>query len=258
MSRFSLLPRQRTAGLTLMEILVVVAIILVLAVISLPVISVVKQRANKVKATKLMQNLGAAAGGYVQDNNGEFPKEDAKGKDDWGSARDPASKDAWYNALPKRMGSRSVAEFADDPRAFYTEANPLFVPGAEYPGSDKKLAKPLFAIAINSKLQRRNEDGVKVPLRIGSITEPVRTVLFLEQGLPSEKKTNPVQSKYNGSPKGSAKSFVGRYSGQGILTFMDGHAESADPKETLNENGSFPYPQTDFIWTRDREEDPNK
>lgn len=249
---------RRSAGFTLMEVLVVVAIILVLVVITVPVITVVKQRANKVKAMKLMQNLGAAAGSYSADNENMLPKEDAKSKDTWAAAADPNSRDAWYNALPKYMGSRSVGEFSNDPRAFYTDANPIYVPGAKYPESDKKLAKPLFAIAINTKLQRKNEDGDKPRLRLPNIAEQSQTVLFLEQGLPSEKKTNPVQSKYDGSPKGSAKSFVGRYSGLGVLTFVDGHAETADPKLLLNENGSFPYPQTEMIWTSSREEDPNK
>ncbi len=258
MPKFHSSRHRRCTGLTLMEVLVVVAIILVLVVITVPVINVVKNRANKVKALKLMQALGTASGSYVADNDGMLPKEDAKGKDTWSNAADPDSADAWYNKLPKYLGGRSVGEYANDPKAFYTEENPLYVPGATYPESDKKLRQPLFAIAINTKLQRKNEDKVKPRLRLANIPEPSVTVLFLEQGLPSEKKTNPVQSKYDGSPKGSAKSFVGRYSGQGVLTFVDGHAETADPKAMLNENGSFPFPPTEVVWGSSREEDPNK
>ena len=250
---------RRNAGITLMEVLVVVAIILVLAVITVPVIQAIKKKAYQAKAMKLMQNLGVAAGAYTADNNGQLPKEDASGKDSWASAQDPANADAWYNVLPKKyMGSRSVAEFANDAKAFYTEANPLFVPGAEYPDTDKKLRAPLFAIAINSKLQRKNEAGDKPPLRMANITAPSQTVLFLEQGLPSEKKTFAVQSKYDGKPKGTAKTFIGRYSGLGVLTFVDGHAELVDPKDTLEENGQFPFPPDGIIWCKTPEENPNE
>jgi hypothetical protein len=85
-------------------------------------------------------------------------------------------------------------------------------------------------------------------------------VALLEQGLLNEDRTLAVQSKkdYDGSPKGSAKSFVGRYGGKGVLQFFDGHAELVEVRRVLTETGQFPFPQTDIVWTPTPEENPNK
>jgi hypothetical protein len=92
------------------------------------------------------------------------------------------------------------------------------------------------------------------------ITSPSKTVGLLEQGCLNEDRTLSVQSKndYDGAPKGSAKSFVGRYNGEGVLFFLDNHAEFVKVRDTLTESGDFPFPQTDIVWTRTPEENPNK
>lgn len=248
---------RRLSGFTLMEILVVIAIILVLAVITMPVLSVIRTRANKVTAMNTMRGLGAAVGNYLSQNDNFLPPEDASGSDSWTAAADPANVNVWYNSLPKQMGMKTVGQFASEPEKFYTKENLLFLPGAVYPETTKKLVRPLFAIAINTKLQRKDADGAK-KARMSDVTKPERTVLFLEQGLPSEKKTVPTQPKYDGSPKGSAHSFVGRYSGQGVLTFCDGHAEGTAVEDTMEITGRFPFPPREIIWCRTPEEDPNK
>lgn len=239
-----------------MEILVVIAIIMVLAVITLPVMNVIRTRANKVTAMNTMRSLGGAVGNYLSQNDNFLPPEDSSGIDTWTAAADPLNVNVWYNSLPKQMGMKTVGQFASEPEKFYTKENLLFLPGAVYPDSTKKLVRPMFAIAINTKLQRKDASGAK-KARMSDITKPERTVLFLEQGLSSEKKL-PVQPKYDGSPKGSAHSFVGRYSGQGVLTFCDGHAESMAVEDTMEVTGRFPFPPRDIIWCRTSDEDPNQ
>ena len=241
-----------------MELLVVIAIIVVLAAIAFPVYSTVRQRSNKAAALNVMRQLASATAAYMSQNDSELPREDAKGTDDWMAAADPLNVKAWYNALPKLLGMKTVGEYANFPRDYYTKQNLLYLPGATYPEGDKKLVLPLFAVAINTKLQRKDAEGDKHPVKYGQITNPAKTVLFLEQGLPDEKKSVPTQNKYDGSCKGSARSFVGRYGGQGVITFVDGHAEVADPAELLTETGRFPFPPEGVHWTRSADEDPNK
>lgn len=250
--------RSHNHGFTLMELMVVIAIILVLAAIAFPVFTTVQQRANKGVAIQAMRQLASASAAYTSQNDGELPHEDTTGTDDWRAAADAANDKAWYNALPKLMGTRTVGDYAKTPREFYTKQNFLFLPGATYPEGDKKLVMPFFAIAINTKLQTRGKNDEKPPVKLAQLMNASKTVLFLEQGLPTEKRAHPTQKKYDGSCKGSAKSFVARYGDQGALCFVDGHVEMVDAKDILTETGAFPFPPEGIIWSVNADVDPNK
>jgi type II secretory pathway pseudopilin PulG len=252
-------PLASSGAFTKFEILVVIAIVVVLAAVAVPVYSAMRQRAHKAVAMEKIKALGGALTNYAAQNAGALPAEDVQGPDDWQTVGKPEAKDAWYNALPRLIGKKGAGDYAGTPADFYKDENILFLPGAGYP-ENKKIREPIFAIAFNTKLERTDSSGTKERTRLDQITQPSRTVVLLEQGLPSEKKTLEIQSKkdYDGSPKGSAKSFVGRYAGQGILYFADGHAELVPVKDTLTETGRFPFPQSEYVWTRTPEEDPNK
>ena len=243
-----------------MEVLVVVAVILVLAAIAFPVYSLMRQRSGKAAALKAMKELGSGLSMYTSQHSGTLPAEDASGTDSWKNVAKPEANEAWYNAIPRLLGRKGAGDFASSPRDFYTKENMLYLPGATYPDSDKKLREPLFAIAFNTKLQRRDAEGKKKPTKQSDIVNPSRTAILLEQGLPDEPKTLDVQTKndYDGSCKGSAKSFVGRYGGEGTILFADGHVELVDARNLLTETGAFPFPQTTVIWTCTPEENPNK
>lgn len=240
-----------------MEILVVVAIILVLAAIALPVYSSVRSRSNKVVAMNNMRQITTALISYAGQNDGDFPLENIGTGETWSNAALPVGAKVWYNVLPRMVGNKGVGDYANSPRDFYGKENLLFLPGAQYPTSDKKLIRPLFAFAMNTKLQRKDESGQKSKAKLSQITLPSRTVAFLEEGLPGEPKASPVQPKYEGECKSAGRSFVERYGGQGIVTFLDGHAESLTVKDLLTETGKLIFPQTNIVWTRTPEEDPN-
>ncbi len=264
---------RRANGFTLMEILVVMAIITVLAAIAFPIIGQVRRNSNKAAALNTMRNLGSAVGNYAAQHDGELPEEDLKGKDDWAATSQLGAEKVWYNALPRIMGAKGVGDFVKDgnPATYYTPQNILFLPGATYPA--KKLVKPLFAIAINTKLHRNQpaegsknkKDEAKANVRLSAIKNTARTVMFIEQGLPNEGKAHDTISKgdYDGSCKGSAKSFVARYGGKGIIAFVDGHAEESSGKDMLDSSGQIIWDSTNantssaLIWTADPMENPN-
>jgi prepilin-type N-terminal cleavage/methylation domain-containing protein len=257
----------RSLGFTLMEILVVIAIIVVLAAIAFPIYGRIKSKANMGHATNIMRQLGSAVGAYAAQNNGELPAEDTKGKDDWQVIGQPEADKAWYNSLPKVMNAKPVGDFARERReaAFYTKENVLFLPGAQYP-EGKKMARPYFAIAINGRLQRKDKDGKKAEVRMNNIVNPSNTVIFLEQGLPGEPKAHETISKnaYDGAPKGNAKSFVARYTGKGLIAFVGGNVREVAGKELLSDTGDILWSpeqattdQSAIVWTPDPKDDPN-
>ena len=245
----------------------VIAIIVVIAALTWPLIVRYRTKANELEALRLMRDLGAATLTYSAENNGELPREDAKGTDTWDAVADPENATAWYNALPKQMTKPAVIDFVASPKKFYTKANPLFLSGATYPNEAKRMRQPLFAIAINTKLQRKDPETDKKPVaKQSQITNPSRTPLFLEQGLPGERSDEGIdlqkKSNYDGAPKGSAKSFVGRYFGFGHILLVDGRVQKFEPSELLTDRGEFFFPpdtsRLGLIWCRTPEEDPNK
>jgi prepilin-type N-terminal cleavage/methylation domain-containing protein/prepilin-type processing-associated H-X9-DG protein len=245
-------------GFTLIELLIVVAVVVALAAIGTSIYRSSKERANQSAALQKMKTLGAAFATYTVDSNGALPAEDSLGSDDWLSAAKPENEGAWYNALPKLMGAKSVGELGQsDPAGLYDKSHPLHIPGAPYPGASKRLAKPAFAVAMNSRLQRKGEDGLKPPGKLDQIQAPGKTVILFERGLPNDKKTMPAQSGFDGSPKGNAGAFAARHNQKGSLIFADGHAELKSASDLLTTAGGIIVPQNSIVWTMNPDEDPN-
>ena len=244
-------------GMTLIETLVVVAIIVALAAIAIPVVTSFQHRANRARAAEKLRSIGVAFAAYTIDNSDMLPWEDSPGTDDWQAVAAVENEDVWYNALPRDMGFASGADLAANPALFYENSYPLYLPGAPYPKSDKKLGKPYFAMGMNSRLQRKNEAGEKVRGTLAQIQNPTQTVIFLERGMPADKKTSPGQKNFSASPKANPRAFVARYNGTGMLIFTDGHIEVHAVSEMITTAGLIPVPQIDVIWTNDPDDDPN-
>jgi prepilin-type processing-associated H-X9-DG protein len=244
---------------SLQELVFAVIVILVLVGIAFLAYKPFRINTHKVAALHAMKQLGNGLSMHIAHANG-LPAEDSPGGDTWANAAKAEASDTWYNALPRLLGRKGVGDFASSPRAFYTKENLLYLPGAIYPDSDKRMRQPLFPIAFNSKLRGKDSGDRKVKTKLADITSPARTVIFFERGLPDERRTlqSQTENDYDGSCKGSAKSFVGRYNGKGFLLFLDGHVEEMDARDILTESGDIPFPPTDFIWMRTPEENPNK
>jgi len=251
------LPFFRRPGFTLMELIVVVAVIVVLAAIGFTVAQNAREEAELVQATQKMKNIGEAFVAYTADSGGILPLEDAVGLDDWETARKPENAEVWYNVLPLSLGFPAVADLADKPEEFYDESYPLSLRGVRYPKGAKKFRRPYFAFAINSRLQRRDENGNKEPGTLAAIVDHGRTVAFLERGLPSDRKVSRAQRGFTGGAKANPRAFAARHNKKGVLIFIDGHAEVRGVYELIERNGRIIYPQQRVIWTPDPEEDPN-
>jgi prepilin-type N-terminal cleavage/methylation domain-containing protein/prepilin-type processing-associated H-X9-DG protein len=236
-------PIRRREGFTLMEVLVVVAIILVLAAILVPTVVALQNRAHKATATKIIKDLCSTASLYAGENNDDLPQEDVKGSDSWAAAQDPQNAKAWYNALPKMMGRRNVADLATTPRAFYTKENILFLPGATYPESDRKLVKPLFAIGINNKLQRKDADGKKPPSSEFRSQIPPALRYFWSRDFRARRRPRRCRAtRILTAPRRPAPLLPGRYGGKGIIGFVDGHAEEWLRQGSTHRDEHVPVP----------------
>ena len=248
----------RKQGFTLIEVLIVVAISAALAAVGVSLYRSSKQRANQTVALQKMKSLATVLVTYTVENNGALPFEDATGTDDWVNAAKPENQAAWYNALPRLMQAPSVGELGQtNPEGFYREDYPLFIPGAPYPGPTKHLRVPTFAIAMNSRLQRKGDDGIKKAGRYEQIQEPSKTVIILERGMPKDKKTMPAQRGFSGSPKANPRAFAARHNQKGSLIFADGHAELHAASDLITAGGAIIFPQTSIVWTFNPDDDPN-
>ncbi len=250
--------RRTHQGFTLIEVLITVSIIIALAAIAIAISRSMKEKANQVRAMQKLRGIGTAFSAYVAEHNGMLPLEDAAGTDDWSNAAKPESQDAWYNALPKLMNAPSVGEIGvSNPSRFYDDTYPLYIPGAPYPSKSKRESVPMFAVGMNSRLQRKSEEGIKTRGMFSMIIDPPKTVIFLERGMPNDKKTMSAQRGFDASPKANPRAFAARHSQKGALIFADGHVELHAASELLTPNGSIIVPQTSIVWTMNPETDPN-
>ena len=247
----------RLRGFTLVEVLVCIAIVAGLAVIGISISNSSREKAHLVSANEKLRSLGSALVAYTTDSNGLLPFEDSPGTDDWTTAADPVNSEAWYNALPRQMGFEGVGDLGRSPETFYSDSYPIYIDGAPYPSSDKKLGTPYFAVGMNSRLQRKDDDGIKKQGKLAMIRDPGRTVAFLERGMPGDKKTNKAQKGFDAGPKANPRAFAARHNQKGVLVFIDGHAEMRAVSDLIGKGGLINFPQTTVVWTMDPDEDPN-
>jgi type II secretory pathway pseudopilin PulG len=237
--------------------MIAVALLAALLGIGVSLYRTAKQRSNQAMAMQKMKAMGAAFASYTTEKNGLLPFEDAPGTDDWVNAAKPEAAEAWYNALPRLMNSPSVGELAlTNPAGLYEQNHPLFIPGAPYPGPDKRLSAPTFALGMNSRLQRKDDAGIKKQGRLEMIQAPSSTVVLLERGMPGDKQVMPAQRGFDGSPKANPRAFAARHNQKGCLIFADGHAELRACSELLTPAGAIIVPQTSIVWTFNPDDDP--
>ncbi len=242
----------------MMEILVGAAVLVIALGIGSTMISSGQIKRNKADALKKLNKMGIALTDYLSETNGEFPLEDATGKDNWLNAATEQAENVWYNALVSQMGSTPVGELGDNPASqFYQSSYPLFLPGADYP-KKKREGKPYFAFGFNSSLQVKPENSTEdIPANRSGIQHPDRTVALLERGVKKSEETSKLQGGFDGSPKANVKNFVGRYKGRGHILFVDGHVEEFSFEDLTDAMGRAVNGQENVYWTGDPDKRPN-
>ena len=150
-------------GVTLVELLITISIIMVLASLLVPMIGWVRQSTQQGQCQNNLRQLGAAVWIYAQLNGDRIPA-----SRNFGSLK-PTQSFAWFHRLPPLMSSRTVAQgggtFFQCP-LFNGEGAGLL--SNEVPKSYK----------MNSKIdQERNR---YIPFRFNLISDPRDVVLFVD------------------------------------------------------------------------------
>ena len=81
--------REGCEAFTLIELLIVIAIVVVLLGVTLPVLSTVREKGREVTCLANLRQIGVAYYGYAQDHGGCFPNSEALGNSNYRSADDP-------------------------------------------------------------------------------------------------------------------------------------------------------------------------
>jgi prepilin-type N-terminal cleavage/methylation domain-containing protein len=116
---------------TLIELLMVVAILMILASLVLPVLARTRAKAESAQCLSNLRQWGMAYRQYADDNKDCLPR---RGQGIQPLALIDRSED-WFNALPGYFGSRSYRQLFAAAQRFHAHTKSVFVfPGATDPG----------------------------------------------------------------------------------------------------------------------------
>jgi prepilin-type processing-associated H-X9-DG protein len=255
-------------GITLLELLVVAALLVVLAALVLPALVAAKARARRAECMSRMKQWHMAFVAFAEDNDGWIAREcyeplgevtinnwsQVKGVPLPGGATD--SRDVWYNALPPVLGQTPTISFASPPdrRSFFDTGRMIHCPTARFPRHAllPTYMFPLFSIAMNSQLIQA---GPSIRLNAIEQHDAARTVIFLDNLLEGETKVHPAQeTTHLGQPGAYANRFGARHLRGGNLAFADGHVawfKGSDVVETAPDSpllGGPIVPPRDIVW----------
>jgi prepilin-type N-terminal cleavage/methylation domain-containing protein/prepilin-type processing-associated H-X9-DG protein len=255
-------------GMTLLEVLVVVALLVVLAALLLPALAQAKGKAHRVDCLSRLKQWGGAFHSFAEDNEGWIAREcyeplgevtinnwsQVKGRPQPDGTSD--SQDVWYNALPAHLGLPPTSTYCPPPerRDFYDRRKLIHCPSARFPGHVFRPTYqfPLFSVAMNSQLIR---SGPSVSLALLEARDPTRTVTFLDNLLEGEPKVHAAQeTTHLGQPGAYANRFGPRHDGGGNLVFVDGHVAWFHGRKVVETREGSPLlggpilPPQDIIW----------
>ncbi len=222
----------KTKAFSVIELLIVVAVIAILAAILVPAIGRVRERANATKCASNLRQIAIAANMYAAENNGDFPSLT-------GEADDGGGQVTWLEQLRPYIhveGSNEAIELINCPAAeHYLEVD----------GNSKTT----HAYGWNPRLipdTRTKADGSKrLPFKSIKVQRPSETILMADAGQrypsgwgfgyfafggvynPSSAETALTDADFTRyGASASNPSFSTRHGGVGNAVFVDGHVQS--------------------------------
>jgi len=194
-------------GFTLIELMVVVAILALLAGLLLPVLGRARDQARSAQCRAQMRQWGLALLLYGEDHADRFPYEGV-----FLNAIDAGPNlEAWYNELPPYAGIGRLADLYAQSRMPIPGDRSLFVcPSASVmPTRPPTMSRPLFHYGFNNRMDPNGPGR----FHRSQLRDPVSTVIFTENS----------ERQY---PSTSGMHTPSRHRGRAILLLADGHVEA--------------------------------
>jgi prepilin-type N-terminal cleavage/methylation domain-containing protein len=264
------IPNKNAGGFTLLELLVVVAIVAILASLIGSAIARAKQASQRIVCMNRLKQWGHGTQYYADDHNDKLPKEAVyDGINTWEMTAFTECQEVWYNSMPRALGVKQAADFSRTPSAqksFYSPVSSIFqCPSARF--APISATYPNFSLAMNSKLMMDYEgnfpgggaqfDLGPSDLRMSEIIVPTKTALFLDAGVPGEQTVSEFQLPYSGMPKAYASEFSARHGKGGNVLFAAGNVATLAAREVVDMDPNSPrrgggiFPPTAVIWRHD-------
>src|SRR3989442_2665919 len=122
-----------SVGFTLIEVLVVIAIIAILAALLLPALAGAKDRARQSQCLNECRQWGLAMKMYINDNEDYSPRErGVNNTNSWPVVAAATNRDVWYNALPPELSKPPASYYAtNSPMDFYLPGGFFTCPSAK-------------------------------------------------------------------------------------------------------------------------------
>src|SRR5688500_17767831 len=256
-------------GLTIVELLVVVTIIVILTALSAAAVARGKAAAQRIECMNKLRQWGQGAQLYAEDHNDKLPQEAVfDGINTWEMTTFSVCSEVWYNSMPKSLGVTPAAIYSRTPssqRTFYSKRSFFHCPTARF--APVSATYPNFSLTMNSKLMMDFEVAPEPPvnaaemwfpsLKMGQIMVPGKTALFLDSGVAGEKRVSEFQPPYSGQPKAYATDFAARHHGSGNILSAAGTVSTLHPRQVVDIDPNSPrrggglFPPSEVIWRHD-------
>ncbi len=202
-------PLHEKLAFTIIELMVVIAIIAILVSLLAPALSGAKRKAQSLQCRYKVRQWGLAFKYWTDDNDDLFCY---KGTERMPIDRGPNT-NAWYNVIPPKMGKDSLTNLYEQKRPPLPHSRTMFncpTPLTRRAVTNVTKARPWFMYGMNGRLVPTSPSE---KVREADLQRPDQTILFTD-----------THERF--VPYATGAYFLARHDLKSSCYFLDGHTES--------------------------------